>query len=79
MKKLLYKLLNKFCTKNYTRIPLLWVHFDYKYYKKYGLKNSCWLNTHPVLRKDQYIIDTMNSLVDYIRQNYSMEDIRRKT
>jgi hypothetical protein len=33
------------------------------------------VNLHPGLRDDEYIIETLNELVDYIRDNYDMEDI----
>ena len=30
---------------------------------------------HPVLKDDTHIIETMNGLCDYIRENYNMKDI----
>ena len=69
------KFLERLLTNNLTKIPLLYINFNYQYYKKHGEKNSCLLNVHPELRNDKYIIDTMNSLVDHIRANYNMEKI----
>lgn len=71
----MYKLITKFFTKGFTKIPLLWIHFNYKQYKESGEKGSCLLNVHPLIRNDKYIIDTMNELVDYIRGNYDMNKI----
>lgn len=66
------KLLECLLTNNLTKIPLLYINFNYQYYKKHGEKNSCLLNVHPELRNDKYIIDTMNNLVSYIKSNYDM-------
>lgn len=71
----MYKSIARFFTKNFTSIPLLWIEFDYKHFKKNGEKKSCLLNVHPELRKDKYIIDTMNDLVTYIKNNYDMNKI----
>lgn len=68
----MYKPIVRFFTKNFTSIPLLWINFNYKKFKKNGLKKSCLLNVHPELRNDKYIIDTMNNLVSYIKSNYDM-------
>jgi len=72
---MMYKPIAKFLTKNFTRIPLLWIDFNYKKYKKFGEKGSCLLDVHPILRKDKYIIDTMDELASYIKNNYDMNKI----
>jgi transcription elongation factor GreA-like protein len=62
-------------TKNLTSIPLLWVDFNYKKYKGKGKQDSCIIRIHPILTNDEYIKNTLNELVDYIRDNYNMEDM----
>jgi transcription elongation factor GreA-like protein len=69
------KLISKLLTRNSTKIPLLYVNFNYKHYKQKGEVGSCILNLHPLFRKDEKIISKMNGLVDYIRENYDMGDI----
>jgi hypothetical protein len=69
---LLGKLTNKFC-----EVPLFWVTFDLNKYNKYGAKNSCILKIHPELKNDEYIKNTLNDLVDYIRDTYDMEKLSK--
>ena len=70
---------NKMCkrlfTKNLTSIPLFWVDFTYKLYKKKGKEGSCMVKIHPNLANDEFIKKTLNELIDYIRDNYNMEDM----
>lgn len=66
---------SRLLTKNLKEIPLLWINFNLQHYRKLGKINSCMLHIHPTLRDDKYIIETLNGLVDYIRDNYNMEDI----
>lgn len=68
-------MLSRLLTKNYTKIPLLWISFNLKKYKKDGAKNSCVLHIHPSLQENEYVIETMKNLCDYIRENYDMEEI----
>lgn len=62
-------------TKNLTAIPLFWMDFNYKKYKENGAKNSAIAHIHPVLKDDVYIKDTLNELIDYIRDNYDMKEL----
>ena len=68
-------ILTRLLTKNLTKIPLLWITFNWKTFKARGPKGSCTCHIHPVLKNDSYIIEAMNDLCDYIRDNYDMEDI----
>ncbi len=56
-------------------IPLLWITFNWKLFKKNGAKGSCMCNIHPCLKDDEHIKTTMQELCDYIRENYDMEEI----
>lgn len=69
------RFINKFLTKNFKAVPLLWVNFSLKHYREHGAKNSCMCRVHPSLAGDDYIIDTLNDLCDYIRETYDMEDL----
>lgn len=69
------KLFERLFTKNSTRIPLLWVDFDYKKYKSDGAKGSCIAKVHPNIANDEYIKQTLDELIDYIRDNYDMDEI----
>jgi uncharacterized protein YeeX (DUF496 family) len=64
-------------TKNYTEVPLFWVLFNLNKYQKNGTKNSCIANIHPMLKNDEYIESTLNNLIDYIRDNYDMEELSK--
>lgn len=68
-------MLKRLFTRNLKEIPLLWVNFNLQHYKNVGKENSCMLKIHPNLREDKHIVDTLNSLVDYIRDNYNMKDM----
>jgi hypothetical protein len=68
--------ISKLLTHGYHKVPLFWVYFDLPKYRKLGAKGSCMLHIHPEL-KDNYIIDTLNNLVDYIRDNYDMERLTK--
>lgn len=69
------KIITRLLTKNFTKVPLLWITFNMQKFKKYGAKGSCMCNIHPVLKGDKHITSAMNELCDYIRENYDMEDI----
>lgn len=62
-------------TKNRTQIPLLYVTFDYKKFKEFGKVGSCVSNLHPVITNDEHIELKVNELIDYIRDNYDMNQI----
>ena len=69
------KLFQRLTTKNLKEIPLLWITFNYQKFKENGKKNSCLLNIHPLLKDDDYIKETLNKLIDYIRDKYNMDEM----
>lgn len=73
LRKKLFNLWIKKKTKNFTRIPLLMVFFDYNKYKKYGKTNSCLIFPHPKIQKDEFIKEKMFEVVDHIRDSYDMD------
>ena len=68
-------LITNLLTKNKTQIPLLYVTFDYKKFTESGKVDSCMANVHPLIRNDDNIKLKLNELVDYIRDNYNMNQI----
>lgn len=62
----------RYKTKNFTRIPLFVMFFDYQKYKKNGAKSSCDWYSHPNIMKDEYIRERMQECVDHIRESYDM-------
>lgn len=68
-------MLKRLLTKNLTQIPLLFINFDYKKYKKEGKNGSCTISMHPSLKDDEYIKNTLKEIVDYIRDAYNLENI----
>lgn len=64
-------------TKRYHEVPLLWVDFDLEKYNKDGADGSCMIHIHPVLAGDKHITDSVNELIDYIRNNYDMEKLSK--
>jgi len=67
----------KLLTKGFTKIPLLWVDFNLKKYKKYGAKNSCTAMLHPTLKSDVLLQEKINDIIDYIRDNYDMDELTK--
>ena len=65
-------LITRLLTKNRTQIPLLYVTFDYNKFKAEGNVGSCTSNVHPVIANDEHIKQSVNDLIDYIRNNYDM-------
>lgn len=65
-------MIRRFLTKDYKKVPLLFINFNYKLFKKSGKAGSCMLHIHPLLKNDEIVIQKMNELVDYIRANYDM-------
>lgn len=53
------------------------VTFNLKSFKENGEKGSCNLKLHPGMKGDESIINELNGLVDYIRQNFDMEDLSK--
>ena len=68
-------LITRLLTKNRTEIPLLYVTFDYKKFLYSGKVGSCMCNAHPVIANDEHIEQSVNDLIDYIRDNYDMNII----
>lgn len=67
------KFISRLLTRNFTKIPLLWIDFNLQKFRQDGPENSCYCELHPELKNDQHIISTMNELCDYIREHYDME------
>ena len=73
----MFKWISKKLTKNYNNIPLLYVNFNLNKYQQNGAKNSCIAKIHPELKDDEYIIESLNNLIDYIRESYGMEKLSK--
>jgi hypothetical protein len=73
----MFNWLNRKLTKNYNEVLLFWVDFNLNKYNEFGAKNSCTVKIHPELKDDEYVIDTLNDLVDYIRIKYDMNDLSK--
>lgn len=71
----MYKWLRKKFTVDTTEIPLFYVNFNEKLFKKNGKENSCMTHTHPKLKGDKVVEQSLKKLIDYIRDNYNMEDM----
>lgn len=72
---MIYKFIHKLLTRNKSQIPLFIVYFDYNKYKKYGKMNSCEVKMHPLIRDDEFIRTRLGEVIDYIRDNYDMEEM----
>jgi len=68
-------MIKKILTNNLTKIPMFFCSFNFQHYKSKGKENSCKIHLSPLFKNDTYVIETMNSLVDYIRDNYDMKDL----
>lgn len=73
----MFNWLNRKLTINYSEVPLFWVDFNLNKYKESGAENSCTVRIHPELKNDEFIIDMLNDLIDYIRVKYDMEDLSK--
>ena len=74
MIKRLYNIWLKRKTKNFTRIPLFTMMFDWKKFQEDGKKGSCLLYViHPDIANDLVLRRKLCDCVDYIRDNYNME------
>ena len=62
-------------TNNKESVPLFWIDFNYQLYKKHGKKGSCNIKIHPLISGDDYIKNTLNDLIDYIRNQYNVEKL----
>jgi hypothetical protein len=61
-------------TRNGTRIPLLTLFFNYQLYKQ-GEEKNCLVEYHPSFRNDERLKQMSFEMIDYIRENYDMEEI----
>lgn len=68
-------MIRRLLTKNFKQVPLFWVTFNYQLFKKIGSKHTCTFRVHPNLQYDEYIQETLNNLVDYIRNKYDMKEM----
>ena len=73
----MFKWISKKLTKNYNEIPLLLVNFNLNNYQQNGAKNSCIVKIHPELKDDKHVIESLNNLIDYVRDNYNMEKLSK--
>lgn len=74
MIKRLYNIWLKRKTKNFTRIPLFTMMFDWKKFQENEKKGSCLLYViHPDIANDLVLRKKLCECVDYIRDNYDME------
>lgn len=71
------KWLIKKTTKQYTKVPLLYITFNLKQYKEYGAKDSCEVKLHPSLKFDDYLTKHLGEIIDYIRENYDMDKLSK--
>ena len=74
MMRKLYNLWLRYKTKNFTKIPLFTMVFDYQKFKENGKDKSCVLYAiHPDIATDEFLKGKLQECVDYIRDNYDME------
>lgn len=66
-------LITRLLTKKRTQIPLFYVTFNHKQYKKEEKENSCMVKAHPIIGNDKHIKKELGNLIDYIRDNYDMD------
>ena len=64
-------------TKNFTRIPLFTMIFNYQKYKADGKKDSCTFYCHPDIAQDEFVKEKLCEVVDYIRDNYDLDIFTR--
>lgn len=73
----MFKYISKKLTKNYEDVPLLYIMFNLNKYKSVGKRGSCELRLHPSLKDDEFIVKQLDDVVDYIRENYDMENLSK--
>jgi len=73
----MFKWLFNKLTNNYNKVPLFFVNFNLSKYQRNGAKNSCIVKIHPELKNNKYIVESLNNLIDYIRDNYDMDKISK--
>lgn len=64
-------------TENLTRIPLFTMTFNYRKYKSDGEKDSCMFYCHPEIAEDEFVKEKLCEVVDYVRDNYDLEEFTR--
>ena len=77
---MLSKILNKWLkkkTENYTIIPLFNITFNYRKYLESGVKGSCDCHYHPDFKDDDKLREMIFNVIDYIRDNYDMEQFTK--
>lgn len=68
-------MINRLLTRNYKKVPLLFVLLDYPKFLKDGVKDSCTCTYHPAFKDDETLKQKVFDLIDYIRSNYDMKEI----
>jgi hypothetical protein len=63
-------------TNSYNDVPLFFATFNLNKYKEHGAKGSCIVRLHPSI-KDEYVKNQLNNIIDYIRENYDMEELSK--
>lgn len=64
-------------TKNFTKIALFVMTFDYRKYQKDGKAGSCTFHSHPKIAQDPFVKEKLCEVVDYIRDNYDLEEFTK--
>lgn len=77
IKKSLLNIWLKKKTGNFKRCPLFWVTVDLPKLKAYGKKDSCEIVALPEILQDEEAIRLIRNAVDYIRDNYDLDEIIR--
>jgi hypothetical protein len=72
----MFKSLANKLTNNLNEVPLFFVTFNLNKFKESGSKSSCEVKLHPSI-KDKYVVNQLNNLIDYIRDNYDMEKLSK--
>lgn len=70
----MYKKIVKLLTNDLKKIPLIRISINLPKYKN-KKEDSCLGEIHPVLSKDKYIENTLKKLIDYIKDNYDMDEL----
>lgn len=71
----MFKIFSKLSTKNYKKVSLIHISFNYKHYNENGEKNSCECSIHPCLRNDEGLKEKLQEVIDYVRGNHDMDKI----
>jgi hypothetical protein len=58
-------------SQNQHAIPLFYATFDYQHYQESGEIDSCKLVANPLIRDDQYIKESLEGLISYIKNKYN--------